>query len=61
MGNVFGLLYEEKKVYPLEMAELETEKGLKNIYFYFGNIYDSADISLETSEEDQCEYNLIDE
>tara|TARA_R110000823_G_scaffold102466_5_gene219565 strand:- start:840 stop:1025 length:186 start_codon:yes stop_codon:yes gene_type:complete len=61
MGNVLGLLYEEKKVYPLEMAELETQKGLKNIYFYFGNLYEGSDISCESDEEDRREYNLLDE
>ena len=62
MGQyVSSIFYETPQTYPMEMAELETQKGMKNIFYYFGNVYEGSDISCESGEEDQCEYNLIDE
>lgn len=55
MGNyVSGLFFQEEKVYTMEMSEFETNSGMKNIYFYFGNIYGIQDkeISHRECEED---------
>jgi len=54
MGNyVSGLLYSEEKIYTMEDYEKETSTGLKNIFFYFGNIYNDLSDNEITSGESQ--------
>jgi len=55
MGNyVSGLLFSQEKVYSLEDYEKENNSNLKNIFFYFGNIYDISgnEITSGQSQED---------
>ena len=54
MGNyVSGLLFSQEKVYSMEDYEKENNSNLKNIFFYFGNIYNDISGNEITSGQSQ--------